>query len=54
LFAKGDVCICDKFVDKGSKMPPKKDGRLPKRVKKEVEVLTTGELNSYIQTLARI
>ena len=28
LFAKGDVCICDKFQDKGSKsiMPQKQDG----------------------------
>jgi len=54
LFSKGDVCICDKFLDKGSKiiMPQKQDGRLPKRVKEEI--LTTGEINSYIQTLSKM
>ena len=53
LFAKGDMCICDKFLDKESKiiMPQKQDGRLPNRVKEEI--LTNGELNSYIQTLSR-
>ena len=54
LFAKGDMCICDKFQDKGNKITQKQDGRLPKRLKEEVKVLTTGELNSYIQTLAKI
>ena len=54
LFAKGNVCICDKFVDKGSRViiPQKQDGRLPKRVKEEI--LTTGEINSYIQTLSKV
>ena len=54
LFAKDYVCICDKFQDKGTKiiMPQKQDGRLPKRVKEEI--LTTGEINSYIQTLSKM
>ena len=41
------MCICDKFVEKGSRIIEK---RLPKR---EIEVLTTGELNSYIHNLSR-
>src|SRR5215472_3421043 len=50
LFGKKEVCICDKFLDKASRIiiPQKQDGRLPKK-----DILTNGELNSYIQTLSR-
>ena len=52
LYAKGEVCICDKFADQGAKMvvPPK--GKLPK--KQEVQVLEDPRLNNYVQTLSQM
>ena len=51
LYAKGEVCICDKVVDEDVKVVPK--GKLPKK-QSEVQVLEDPRLNSYVQMMSKM
>ena len=49
LYAKGEVCICDKFVHEDVKVVVPLKGKLPK--KQEVQVLEDPRMNSYVLPL---
>ena len=53
LFAKGNLCICDKFVEKGAKVKSKKqNGKLLPSLQKSVQ--EDPQINSYVQQLSQI
>jgi hypothetical protein len=49
LFAKDEICMCERFLENGATIPK---GKIPSKKKKEVQ--EDLKLNSYIQTLAKM
>ena len=47
-----ELCLCDRFLDKESKITPQKQQKVSK--KEDVLQKETRQLDNYIQTLARI
>ncbi len=48
-----ELCLCDRFIDKESKITiPQKDGKLPKQEQKQKEQIEDIQLSTYIQQLA--
>ena len=50
-----ELCLCDRFLDKESKITPQKQQKVPKKEEqKQKEPIEDRQLDSYIATLARM